>query len=192
MIANLNRKISLAFLCISLIGCSSQPAPETPPPDAEIIFWEQQSWEVGGGRNRLTIWQDGRSEIIVVPGPYYNSVELRPRKGWSRKKGATGYYFVRTNVFPEKIAAYKFNRALADGIHLLATFKPDYIDGEGTLVGVQVNGRLTETIIPMFLDRQQGTPNHERYVAVAKVLATFDKNAFYHQKEGKSLLLNPQ
>ena len=189
---NLSKKISLALLCISLIGCSSQPAPDVPPPDAEMIFWEQQSWEVGGGRNRLTIWKDGRSEIIVVPGAFYNSVELRPREGWSRKKGATGGYFVRTNVFPEKIATYKFNQALAEGIHLLETFKPDYVDGGGTLVGVQVNGRLTETVIPMFLDQQQGTPNHERYVTVAKLLAKFNKNAFYDPKKGKSLLLNPQ
>jgi len=189
---NLSKKIFLAFLSMSLIGCSSQPAPEAVPPDAEMIFWEQQSWEAGGGRNRLTIWKDGRSEVIVVPGTFYNSAELRPRQGWTRTKGVTGYYFVRPNVFPEKIAIYKFNQALADGIHLLETFKPDYVDGGGTLVGVQVNGRLTETVIPMFLDQQQGTSNHERYVLVAKVLAKFDKNAFYNQKKGNSLLLNPQ
>ena len=189
---NFSKKISLAFLCVSLIGCSSQPAPDAPPPDAEMIFWEQQSWETGGDRNRLTIWKDGRSEIIVAPGVYYNSVELKPREGWTQKKGEAGYYFVRANVYPERIATYKFNQALADGIHLLKSFNPNYVDGSGTLVGVQVDGKLTETLNPMFLDQQQGTPNHERYVIVAKVLAKFDKNAFYNQKEGNSLLLNPQ
>jgi len=44
----------------------------------------------------------------------------------------------------------------------------------------------------MFPDQQQGRPNHERYVAVAKGLLNLTRMFFYNQKKGKSLLLNPQ
>lgn len=92
--------------------------------------------------------------------------------------GRKGPYFVRKNVFPENVAKDKFDQALVAGIRLLETFKPDYVDGSGTLVGVQIDGELKETVIPMFLDRHQGSANHKRFVAVSKVLADFDRHAY--------------
>jgi hypothetical protein len=145
-----------------------------------MIFWEHQSWEAGGGRSRLTLWADGRSEVVVVPDAYFqpNSVKLRLRDGWVMKQGKNGLYFVRANVFPQNVAKDKFNQALAAGIGLLQTFKPGYVDGSGTVVGVQINGELKETVIPMFLDQHRGSANHQRFIAVSKVLSDFDRNAY--------------
>ena len=70
------------------------------------------------------------------------------------EQGNKGPYFVRENVYPQNVAKDKFDQALAAGIRLLETFKPDYVDGSGTLVGVQVDGELKETVVPLFLDQQ--------------------------------------
>lgn len=53
----------------------------------------------------------------------------------------------------EEVAREKFQRAFEAGIHLLESFRPDYVDGEGTLVGIQIHGELKETVVPMFLDK---------------------------------------
>ncbi|UCD90699.1 MAG: hypothetical protein JSW04_04525 [Desulfobacterales bacterium] len=94
------------------------------------------------------------------------------------KKSQEGIYFLRTNVFSGKVAKDKFNQALAAGIHLLKTFRPNYVDGGGTLVGVQIKGELKETVIPMFLDQHTGSANHQRFIAVSKVLSDFDRQAY--------------
>ena len=145
-----------------------------------MIFWEPQSWEAGGGRSRLTLWADGRSEAVVVPDEYFqpSSEKLHLRDGWVKEQGANGLYFVRANVFPVTVAKDKFNQALAAGIGLLKTFKPGYVDGSGTVVGVQINGELKETVIPMFLDQHRGSANHQRFIAVSKVLSDFDRHAY--------------
>lgn len=171
--------ILIAFFIIP-VSCRSQTAPTLNPSDVEMIFWEYQSWEAGGGRSRLTIWADGRSEIMVVPDAYFRpKVEkLRLRHGWVMKQGDNGLYFVHTDVFPVSVAKDKLNQALAAGIGLLETFQPSYLDGSGTVVGVQINGELKETVIPMFLDQHRGSANHQRFIAVSKVLSDFDRHAY--------------
>jgi hypothetical protein len=150
------------------------------PPNAEMIFWEHQSWEVGGERSRLTIWADGGSEVMVIPDAHFRLTleKFRPRDGWTMEKRAEGLYFVRRNVFPKQVAKEKFNQALGAGIHRLKTFRPNYVDGSGTLVGVQIDGELKETVIPMFLDRDKGSANHRRFIAVSEVLSDFDRHAY--------------
>ncbi len=174
------RWIITIALCGAALGCESQSEVLSDDSHIEMIFWEAQSWEAGGGRSRLTIWADGRSEVMVVPDAplLLESKSLRLRDGWQIEQGNKGPYFVRKNVYSEKVAKEKFDRAFAAGIQLLETFKPDYVDGSGTLVGVQVDGKLKETVIPMFLDRQQGSANHKRFIAVSKVLADFDTHAY--------------
>ena len=173
-------RVSLILLLFTLLGCSPQPTSAVNPSEIEMIFWESQSWEAGGGRSRLTIWANGRSEIMVVPDAYYQGrpEALLPREGWSMTKSAQGLHFLRENVYPVDIAKNTFNRALTAGIHLLTTFQPDYVDGGGTLVGVQTDGTLKETLIPMFLGRHEGSANHERFVAVSEVMADFDRDAY--------------
>lgn len=170
----------LIAISIIAVSCRSQTAPSLNPSDVEMIFWEQQSWEAGGGRSRLTIWADGRSEVMVVPEAYLqpNSEKFHLRDGWVMKQGANGLYFVRANVFPVNVAKDKFTRALTAGISLLQTFKPGYVDGSGTVVGVQISGELKETVIPMFLDQHRGSANHQRFIAVSKVLSDFDRHAY--------------
>jgi hypothetical protein len=169
----------IAFFIIP-VNCSAQTAPSLNPSDVEMIFWEHQSWEVGGGRSRLTLWADGRSEVMVVPDAYLqrNSEKLHLRDGWVKERGANGPYFIRANVFPLNVAKDKFNEALAAGIGLLETFKPGYLDGSGTVVGIQINGELKETVIPMFADRDKGSANHQRFVAVSRILSGFDRHAY--------------
>jgi hypothetical protein len=175
-----NLQIGLIALCLALPGCSSQSHSDHGIPDAEMIFWEHQSWEVGGGRSRLTIWADGRSEVMVVPDATlrHKPEILVVREGWTMKKEGEGLYFVRRDVFQRQVAKEKFNRALAAGIHQLKTFRPDYVDGSGTLVGIQIDGAVKETVIPMFLDRNMGSANHKRFLAVSDLLSYSDRRAY--------------
>ena len=95
---------------------------------------------------------------------------------------AAGVSFIRDPAFPEDLAREKFRRAFEAGIHLLETFRPDYVDGSGTLVGIQIDDKFNETVIPMFLDKQQGTRNHKRFLAVSKILSEFDVDAYELKK----------
>ena len=180
MCSKFARNISLLVLCIGFLSCTSEPASNGKPPRAGMIFWELQSWETGGGRSRLTIWSDGRSEVMVVPDEYLRRKPdmLIPRDGWTLRNGKHGLHFIRTNVFLDEVAKEKVRQAMAVGIHRLKTFKPDYLDGSGTLVGVEIDGKLIETVIPMFLDRDWGSVNHKRFIAVSKVLSDFDRHAY--------------
>lgn len=167
-------------LCLILPVCSPQSPADHGIPDAEMIFWEHQSWEVGGGRSRLTIWADGRSEVMVIPDAYLRNrpERLRVRRGWTVKISSDGLYFVRSDVFQGQVAKEKFSRALAAGIHQLKTFRPGYVDGSGTLVGILIGGKVVETVIPMFLDENMGSANHKRFLAVSEVLSYFDTRAY--------------
>ncbi|MFQ5846091.1 MAG: hypothetical protein ACE5IQ_00280 [Candidatus Methylomirabilales bacterium] len=93
-------------------------------------------------------------------------------------EGTGGVFFVREPAFPEDAARDKFLKAFEAGIHLLETFRPDYVDGSGTLVGIQIDGKLKETVIPMFSDKNKGTRNHKRFLAVSTILANFDAAAY--------------
>lgn len=163
-------------VCI-LGGCGQKPPPPVDTPTVEMIFWEYQSWESGGGSHRLTLWPDGRSEVLVrLPDhAQYRSQQLVLREGWALTDAS---HFVRRDVFSGDIARRKFEEALKRGIHLLETFQPGYVDGSGTLVGLQVNGELQETVIPLFLDRNQDSENHRRFMAVSEILSDYDWQAF--------------
>jgi hypothetical protein len=172
--------INLIVIGIVLFGCNANDASSIDLSEVEMIFWENQSWETGGGKSRLSIWADGKSEIMVVPDAYFRhrTERLRLRNGWTMRNDERGVYFVKKNVFPAEVARKKFMQALEAGLHLLETFKPDYLDGSGTVVGIQINGDLNETVIPMFLDRQKGTENHQRFLAVSKILSDFDTQPY--------------
>lgn len=150
------------------------------PPQIEMLFWESQNWESGGGRERLTLWADGRSEIRVV-ADYYSSrarESLSVRPGWEVVSESPELVFLRRSVYPQEVVKEKIRQATTAGIHRLETFDVRYVDGGGTLVGVLIDGELHETLIPMFLDEDLGTPNHERFLRVAEILGTFDRQAF--------------
>ncbi len=87
-------------------------------------------------------------------------------------------FFVREPAFPRDVAREKFTKAFEAGIHFLESFRPDYVDGNGTLVGIQIDSKLKETVIPMFLDKNRGTRNHKRFLAVSDILANFDVHAY--------------
>ena len=86
--------------------------------------------------------------------------------------------FVRTNIYRPDVARTKFKEALGTGIHLLESFKPGYRDGSGTRVVIRTKGLQKEIVIPMFIDREKGTLNHKRFLAVSEVLGGFDKSAY--------------
>lgn len=168
-------------LSFSTLSCSiEEPEEKLNLEEVEMIYWESQSWESGGGRERLTIWQDGRSEIMLFPQHYYmNKPEmLRALPEWEKKGDANNIYFFRENVFPPELARKKLRLSIESGLHLLRTFKPSYVDGSGTRVGIKTNSGLKEVVIPMFLDNNKGTKNHKRFMAVSKILGHFDRNAY--------------
>lgn len=147
-----------------------------------MIVWEHQNWESNGGFERLTIWSDGRSEVVVAPLRYAHDDQqnLRPRNGWEmiRQESPPHIEFVRRNIFPPDVGRQKFKEALASGIHLLTSFKPGYVDGSGTRIVIRIRGQEKEIIIPMFMDRELGTLNHKRFLAVSEILDGFDKSAY--------------
>jgi hypothetical protein len=53
-----------------------------------------------------------------------------------------------------------------------------YVDGGGTRVVVRMGGQRKETVIPMFMDRDKGTINHKRFLAVSKILGGVDADAY--------------
>jgi hypothetical protein len=172
--------LAICWVVVSVVtaGSDSNPIPD----GVEMIVWEHQNWETNGGFARLTIWNDGRSEVVVAPLRYAhgNQENLRPRKGWARVKQESPPHveFVRRNIYPPDIARRKFQEALAAGIHLLESFKPGFVDGSGTRVVIQTGGQQKETVIPMFMDREKGTLNYRRFLAVSKILDGFDTSAY--------------
>ncbi len=175
------RFLSLIILALlASYGCLKEPIQVGVPQNAEMIFWESRSWETGGGRARFTLWADGRSEILVVPDFYTrrSPEKLRPREGWEMGKGPEGVYFKRKAVFPESIVKERFSQSFQAGIHLLEPFSPNYVDGGGTLIGIQIDGELNRKVIPYFTGGNRGTENHKRFLEVAKVLDSFNTDAY--------------
>lgn len=178
------RSVGLVILICSIaipvitIGSELNPIPD----GVEMIVWEHQNWESNGGFERLTLWSDGRSEVVVAPLRYsHDSQEnLRTKIGWERVmyKSPPHVEFVRKNIYPPEVARAKFKEAFAAGIHLLESFKPDYLDGGGTRVAIQTKSQQKEIIIPMFMDREKRTMNHKRFLAVSEVLDGFDQSAY--------------
>lgn len=162
-------------------GCGESPVSVFPVPDgAEVLIWEEQSWETGGGACRLTLWADGRSEMRVLPTSFALwRGDLRPQPGWSAEKDETGELsFVRREVFPRHGARDRFRRAWQAGIARIEPFAPDYVDGGGTRIELHIDGQVEEKVIPLFLGDRLGSPDHHRFQAVAEVLGGCDWNAF--------------
>ena len=178
------RSIGIIVLIYSIVVPAITTGSERNPiPDGvEMIVWEKQNWESNGGFERLTIWSDGRSEVVVAPLRYsHDSQEnLRTKIGWERIKHKSPPHveFVRKDIYPPDVAQAKFKEALAAGIHLLESFMPSYRDGGGTLVVIQTKGQQKKISIPMFMDSEKGTLNHKRFLAVSEVLGGFDKSAY--------------
>lgn len=147
-----------------------------------MIVWERQSWEANGGFERLTLWSDGRSEVVVAPLRYDpdGSARLRAREGWEMIEHPSPPHveFVRKDVYPADVARRKLTAALAAGIHRLRSFGPGFVDGGGVRVVIQANGQRSETIIPMFTEAQMLTPSYKGFSAVSEVLDGFDTSAY--------------
>lgn len=174
-------RTTVLFSTLLFLSCSSneQLPPVEIPKNCEMIFWEKQSWESGGGSERFTIWADGRSEIIVNPGPLMVRLyKMTPKEGWERQ----GNKFVNKKPFPIDVAKQKFHDALANGMHLLEPVKADYVDGGGTVVGVKIGGEVRTVTVAMFIDDDQ-SENHRRFDAVAKILDSFDTDAYTAKKK---------
>jgi hypothetical protein len=171
----------LMLLCLMVAPVLTDGSEINPiPGEVELIVWEHQNWESNGGYNRLTLWRDGRSEVDVAPFGHIPSgrSNLRPKNGWTAERSEHHVIFVRRDIYPPEVARAKLQRALESGIRLLEAFRPGYHDGGGTRVVVQINGLRKETVIPMFMDRDKGTINYNRFLAVSKVLDGFDTDAY--------------
>jgi hypothetical protein len=155
---------------------ASQPTTKKSEP-IQMIFWEKQSWESGGPSERLTLWADGRSEITVRQ----LGKPRKTRPGWSAREEKPWTVYTKASPYSAEKTRQKFAAAIAAGIGELRTFPPGYADGSGTLSGVSVDGKLTTTVIPMFLHEGQkdnkGSENHKRFLAVDAILGDFDINA---------------
>lgn len=161
---------------LSSIGATSRPATQ-PTTKITSIFWEKQVWGLGGGKSRLTLWADGRSEITVR--------RRRPaapaKPGWTMTKDDDGTVYHKASPLSAEESRKKFADAITAGIAELKTFAADYSDGGGTLVGIENDGKIKQIVIPMFIHPDEpdnkGSENHKRFLAVQKVIGEFDTNA---------------
>ena len=128
--------LMICFIAVPVVTTGSELIPI--PDGVEMIVWEHQNWETNGGFERLTLWSDGRSEVVVVPLRHARNGQenLRPKSGWKKVKHQSPPHveFVRKNIYPPDVVRKKIKQALAAGIHLLKFFRPRYVDGGGTRV----------------------------------------------------------
>lgn len=170
------------------------------PRDAEVVYWENQSWETGGGSCRLTLWADGRSELLVDPSGYSDTHIPRPRNGWSSINSGRKILFKRTQVFPNEEAIRLFQKVWSLGLQHIRFFEPNYVDGGGTVIATQRAGNLTKVIVPFFPEERKFSEEHVRYLAVSRYLGTFGlgemayewSNGSQKSPEGNSLKAAPQ
>ncbi len=176
------RQGCLAMLFVGWLfpGLATAGGNDSIPRDVDRVLWEHQNWESNGGYRRLTLWNDGRSEVEVVPLARVpaGAPELLPKAGWTVVQETHRIRFVRRNVYPPEVVQAKLRAAVNAGILQLESFRAGYLDGSGTRVVVRVAGRDRETVLPMFGDADRKTVNYQRFVAVSKVLDGFDADAF--------------
>ena len=174
---------ALIFSTEASEAASSRPT-TSPASQITMIFWEEQSWKPGGGSERLTLWASGRSEITLKR--WGETQKTNP--GWSATKVGHFSYYRKADPFPPAVAVAKFHAAISAGIEQLKSFPPGFADGGGTLVGIESDGKLKETVIPFFIHPDQpdneNSENHRRYLAVEKVLGDFDTDAVARQQKG--------
>ncbi len=159
----------LQLLLITILGFEVATSQNTPN-NIDMIFWEEQSWPHIS--IRLTLWSDGRSEIVRDIGLWddiSNKHTLTP--GWEKvlDEDSAIASFVYKNYYSKDDAIKMFNDALLAKIHWLQTHDTIYYDGGGTIVGYRKNGKLREISIPMFLDKRV-TENQKRFEKVSKIM----------------------
>jgi len=171
------------LVCLFVLPAYSHATDPVPASDGvDMIVWEYQNWESNGGFERLTLWSDGCSEAVVAPLAYApdDQHNLQPNSGWDRLPYQYPHHveFVRTGIYPPDVAQAKFRAALAAGIERIEPFRPGYVDGGGIRILIRESGREREIVVPAFSDREQGTANHRRFLAVSRILGGFDRNAY--------------
>ena len=145
------------------------------PVGAEMVFWEWQSWETGGGRSRLTLWSDGRSEARVWPCSYNaDEFALQAEPGWKETTEGGSSSLVREAVNTEEETKQLFRNAFRLGLHLLTPGRRDYVDGQGLVIGIQKNGVLKQQTYPEFGPEHWETKNYIRFKALCGLLGEFD------------------
>lgn len=150
------------------------------PSGAEMLFWEWQSWETGGGRSRLTLWPDGRSEARVWSFSYDSDrFDLEAKPGWKATSDGGATLFVQDPALTAEKAKRLFRNAFRLGVHLLKPAKRDYVDGSGLVIGIQTDGVLNQQTFPGFGPEHWETKNYVRFKALCRLLGEFDvENGF--------------
>lgn len=170
---------ALLFFSLAALSAPCHSFDSAPTAD-ELILWEIQNWETNGGYKRLTLWRAGYSEIEVVPQAKLSGDKnpYTPKPGWEMIREGDTIRFVHRNAYTPNQARTMFRQAIRAGIRRLTSFRHTYKNGGGTRVVINLEEKRTEIVIPYFSDRQKGTTNHKRYLAVSAVLDNFDTDAF--------------
>lgn len=156
------------------------------PSDADMVYWQNQSWETGGGFCRLTLWSDGRSELLVGPDGYIEKKTLRPKIGWSKRGSDHDIVFVRTEVFPAEETKRIFGIVWNLGVQHIRPFEANYVDGGGTVIATQIAGKLSTVVVPMFPEEQMFSEEHVRYLAVSKHIGMFGLGEMAYERNTDS------
>ena len=174
----MRNRISAVILCLLSTLAVPCHGKDSAPTINDLIIWEIQSWKPGGGHQRLTLWQDGYSEIEIVPQEASSTAPRKPKSGWEMIRDNDGIRYVHRNAYTPNMTRKLFRKALHAGIRRLKSFRPAKKDDGGTRVVVSLDGKRMELLIPYFTGRHIGTTNHRRFQAVSAVLGNFDKDPF--------------
>ena len=156
----------------------------TPPRNVVLISWEEHPARPSSIASYcLTIWSDGRSEVVVTPTPpllrLRSRMHLRPGWVWHDQT------MVKLNALDRTQARLKFEAALGLGMHLLRSEESPSADPGATsradiMTLVEENNRP----ISACFAAEDLTPhpcvwrNLRRFWAIQRVLADFDRQAF--------------
>src|SRR5262249_32674142 len=127
----------------------------------------------GGGRSRITLWGDGRSEISVPR----RGQPMEPHPGWSIAEQSEQWSIYRkTDSLPADEVQHLLKEAREAGIERLETYTgPVVADDAPSVVHIRRNGKYREIIIHSSGD---ASANGRRCLAVAKVFEQIDLDAF--------------
>ncbi|MBI3839707.1 MAG: hypothetical protein HY288_17435 [Planctomycetia bacterium] len=96
--------------------------------------------------------------------------------------------YIKGYPFSIQEAKTKYSAAMAAGIDQLKSFPPQHPGGDVTAVTIGIRGQVTTVEIPEFYGKGKennniGSENHQRFLAVKKIVDDFDTDAFLLDSE---------
>src|SRR5262249_19673923 len=105
------------LIMMSGLAQSAPPIPNAGSDKTDMISWEER--RVNKGDDRIAVWADGRSEIVVRRPTAHN---VKP--GWTAASEGLWSNYRKTNPIPQADAKKLFSEVLAAGVEKLRAPSP--------------------------------------------------------------------